>query len=157
MKKWIEDEKEIEEILARAAVGRLGLADGGEPYVVPLNFVYGSGCIYFHAGLEGRKIEILNKNPRVCFEVDELTEIVVNREGSCFSTAHYHSVIASGTSRFLESAEEKLNALDLLMQKYANGEKYEPIAEYAVAIVNVCEIKIEKMTCKANVPDEDAE
>ena len=157
MKKWIEDEKEIEEILARATVGRLGLADGGEPYVVPLNFVYGNGCIYFHAGLEGRKIEMLNKNPRVCFEVDELTEIVVNREASCFSTAHYRSVIALGTARFLESAEEKMDALDLLMEKYANGEKYEPIAEHTLAIVNVCEIKIEKMTCKASVPDEDAE
>jgi nitroimidazol reductase NimA-like FMN-containing flavoprotein (pyridoxamine 5'-phosphate oxidase superfamily) len=157
MKKWIEEEKEIEELLARATVGRLGLADGGEPYVVPLNFVYGKGRIYFHAGLEGRKIDMLNKNPRVCFEVDELTEIVVNREASCFSTAHYHSVIAWGTSRFLESDEEKLAALDLLMQKYAKGDTYEPIAEHTVAIVNVCEIKVEKMTCKANVPDEDAE
>jgi nitroimidazol reductase NimA-like FMN-containing flavoprotein (pyridoxamine 5'-phosphate oxidase superfamily) len=157
MKKWIEDEKEIEGILARAAVGRLGLADGGEPYVVPLNFVYGNGCIYFHAGLEGRKIDMLKKNPRVCFEVDELTEVVVNAEASCFSTAYYRSVIARGTARFLESDEEKLGALDLLMRKYAEGEKYEGIPEHALALVSVCEITIEEMSAKASVPYEGTE
>jgi nitroimidazol reductase NimA-like FMN-containing flavoprotein (pyridoxamine 5'-phosphate oxidase superfamily) len=157
MKKWIKDTQEMEALLGRAAVGRLGLADDGEPYVVPLNFAYGNGCIYFHAGFEGRKIDMLNKNARVCFEVDELTEIVVNKEASCFSTAYYQSVIACGTARFLESNEEKLAALDILMQKYAAGGQYEPIAEHALAIVNVCEIKIDNMTGKANVPDEDAE
>jgi nitroimidazol reductase NimA-like FMN-containing flavoprotein (pyridoxamine 5'-phosphate oxidase superfamily) len=157
MKKWLENTQEMETILAGAPVGRLGLADDGEPYVVPLNFVYGGGRIYFHAGLEGRKIDMLKKNPRVCFEVDELKEVVVNKEASCFSTAYYQSVIAWGSARFLESDEEKLKALDLLMQKYAAGAQYEAIAEHTLAIVNVCEIKIDSMTGKANAPDEATE
>ena len=154
MKKWIEDQKEIEGILERAQVGRLGLADGDEPYVVPLNFVYSDGRIIFHSGIEGRKLEILGKNPKVCFEVDELTEVIVNEGTACFSTAHYRSVIATGTASALEGAEEKLEALDGLMKKYAAGKKYEEIPEHALAIVGVWEIKIDKMTAKASVPDE---
>ena len=154
MKVWIEDKKEIEEILERAPVGRLGLADGEEPYVVPLNFVYADDCIYFHSGIEGKKLEIINKNPRVCFEVDEMSEVFLNQEASCFSTAYYKSVIAVGTARLLEADDEKMQALDLLMNKYAAGREYEAIQEFALAIVSVCEIKIDKMTCKANVPDE---
>ncbi len=153
MKKWIEDQKEIEGILDRALVGRLGLSDDGEPYVVPLNFVYSDGRILFHTGIEGRKLEILQKNPKVCFEVDELTEVVVNEEAACFSTAYYRSVIAFGTARALESIDEKLEALDVLMKKYAAGKKWE-IPEHALAIVGVWEIKIDKMTAKASVPEE---
>lgn len=153
MKKWIEDQKEIEGILDDALVGRLGLSDDGEPYVVPLNFVYSDGRIIFHTGIEGRKLEVLQKNPKVCFEVDELTEVVVNEEAACFSTAYYRSVIAFGTARALESNDEKLEALDGLMKKYAAGKKWE-IPEHALAIVGVWEIKIDKMTAKANVPDE---
>ena len=154
MKVWIEDTKEIEEILERAPVGRLGLADGEEPYVVPLNFVYDDGRIYFHSGVEGRKLEIIKSNPRVCFEVDEIGEVVLNEGAVCFSTAYYKSVIALGTARLLEEDDEKMQALDLLMKKYAAGRKYEPIPEHAMAIVGVCEIKIDKMTCKANMPDD---
>jgi nitroimidazol reductase NimA-like FMN-containing flavoprotein (pyridoxamine 5'-phosphate oxidase superfamily) len=153
MKTWIEDRGEIEKILARADVGRLGLMADDEPYVVPLNFAYSSGCIYFHTGLEGRKMEIIQKNPRVCFEVDEQVEIVIN-EQACLSTAYYYSVIAWGTARLLEETDEKMKALELLVKKYASDKKCEPVPEHALAIVNVCEIKIDRMTAKANLPDE---
>jgi len=154
MKTWIEDKKESEAILDRALVGRLGLADAGEPYVVPLNFVYADGRIFFHTGLEGRKLEMIAKNPRVCFEVDEQAEVVINEEAACLSTAYYHSVIAWGAARMLDEDEEKLRALDLLMKKYAAGRKYEPVPEHTLPIVSVCEIEIEQMTCKANLPED---
>jgi len=152
MKKWIEDRAEMEQIVNRASVGRLGLADADEPYVVPLNFVYHDGCIYFHTGLDGRKLEIIEKNPRVCFEVDEEGDLVVN-EQSCLSTAYYYSVIAWGNARLLQETEDKMKALERLVAKYAGDKKCEPIPEHALAIVNVCEIRIEKMTGKANLPE----
>ena len=66
----IRDEAEIQEILEKGLVCRLGLYDGQYPYVVPLNYGYRNGCIYFHCAREGRKIDILKKNDRVCIEVD---------------------------------------------------------------------------------------
>jgi hypothetical protein len=154
MKVVIEDKGEMEEILRRAPVGRLGLVDEAEAYIVPLNFAYGDGCIYFHAGIEGRKLDIIGKNPRACFEVDEVSEIIINREMGCMSTAHYESVIAWGNARLLDSAEEKMSAIDLIMQKYAKDEGYEPIPEPGLAIICVVEIKIDKMTGKKNVADD---
>jgi nitroimidazol reductase NimA-like FMN-containing flavoprotein (pyridoxamine 5'-phosphate oxidase superfamily) len=152
MKTWIEDRAEMEEILGRMPVGRLGLADGGEPYVVPLNFAYSDGCIYVHTGLEGRKLEMIGKNPRVCFEVDELIEIVPN-EQACLFTTYYRSVIAWGAARLLEDADEKMRALGLLLDKYGKNAKCEPIPEHALFIVSVCEIRVESMTGKANLPE----
>lgn len=153
MKTWIEDAEDMEKILERALVGRLGLAADAEPYVVPLNYVYDNGRIYFHTGLEGRKLEIMQKNPRVCFEVDEPLEVVPHEQG-CLFTMYYRSVILWGTVRILDDNAEKMTAIKLLLAKYGAGKEYESPPEHALAIVTVCEITVEEMTGKANLPDE---
>lgn len=152
MKVWIENQKEIQEILDKAAVGRLGVIVDGEPYIVPLNYVYAGGRIYFHTGLEGRKLAALGGQAPVCFEVDELLEIVPN-EQVCLFTAYYRSVIITGKSRLLESDEDKMRALEHMLKKYGAGASFEPPPVHALAIVNVCEITPERITAKANLPE----
>jgi nitroimidazol reductase NimA-like FMN-containing flavoprotein (pyridoxamine 5'-phosphate oxidase superfamily) len=151
MKKWIESQEEMAEILGRAAVGRLGLIADGEPYVVPLNFAYADGRIYFHSGLQGRKIEAIQNNPRACFEVDELQDLVIDQQQSCLSGTRYRSVIAWGIVRRLESDAEKMKALDCLLEKYAAGKPFQLPPQHMLAIVNVYEIQVDKMSAKANV------
>ena len=60
----ITDRAEIEAILKKALVCRIGLADGGEPYIVPLSFGYEDGAVYLHSAVEGKKIAMLQKNSR---------------------------------------------------------------------------------------------
>jgi hypothetical protein len=153
MKKWIESQEEMAEILGRAAVGRLGLIADGEPYIVPLNFAYADGRIYFHSGLQGRKIEAIQKSPRACFEVDEIQDLIVDQQQSCLSGTRYHSVIAWGIVRRLESEPEKMKVLDCLLKKYAAGKTYQLPPQNMLAIVNVYEMQVDKMSAKANVPD----
>lgn len=153
MKSWIEDKSEMEKILQTQPVGCLGVVDGDEPYVIPLNFGYKDGRIYFHTGLEGRKIEVIAKNPRVCFEVHDAMEIIPN-EQVCFFTAHYRSVIAWGTAKALDNDADKLEALKVIVDKYSEGKQYEPIPEPGLALVTVYEIAVDKMTGKSNLPDE---
>ncbi len=70
--------QEIDELLSDAPFGRLALADGEVPCIVPLSYVYANKTIYFHSWHEGKKIEIMRNNPKVCFEVDEYKEILIN-------------------------------------------------------------------------------
>jgi nitroimidazol reductase NimA-like FMN-containing flavoprotein (pyridoxamine 5'-phosphate oxidase superfamily) len=154
VKTWIEDRSENEDILKRMLVGRLGLASNGEPYIVPLNYAYEGGRIYFHTGLEGRKLEALQKSPRVCFEVDELLG-VIPQEQACLFTTHYRSVMVWGTARLLRAEAEKMNALQLLVRKYGAGKEYETPPKEALDLVSVCEIEIDTMSGKANLPDTD--
>ena len=51
--KEITDPALLSAILREAFVCRLGLAGDGEPYVVPVNFVYSGGCLYLHSACEG--------------------------------------------------------------------------------------------------------
>jgi nitroimidazol reductase NimA-like FMN-containing flavoprotein (pyridoxamine 5'-phosphate oxidase superfamily) len=62
---------EARDLIAGGKIGRLGCVDNGEPYVVPINYVFEDGSIYSHS-LPGRKIEALRAHPRACLQVDKI-------------------------------------------------------------------------------------
>lgn len=141
----IKDRETIEEIIRKATVCRLGLCDGGMPYVVPLSFGYEDNRLYFHSAPEGRKIEVIKANPNVCFEVD-LAEEYVDAEVPCGWTLKYRSVIGFGTAHLLETVEDKKRALDVILAHYSDGKyEYPPGALDKVAVVRV---DIDNMTGK---------
>ena len=74
--KEIIEKSEIEAVIHKSMVCRLGLSDDDMPYIVPLCFGYQDNTIYVHSSLEGKKLDILRKNHNVCFEFDINTEIV---------------------------------------------------------------------------------
>jgi len=68
------NENQIEDLLKQQVTGRIGCHADGTTYIVPINYVYKDGYIYGHSA-EGRKIEMLRKNPEVCFQVDNIESI----------------------------------------------------------------------------------
>ena len=60
----ITDRAEIETILASTNVMHLALADGDEPFLVPVFFAYDGASMCFHSASAGTKIEILKRNPK---------------------------------------------------------------------------------------------
>ena len=69
------NELEIERLLEQQRLGRIGCHADGLTYIVPINYVYQDGCIYAHSG-PGKKIEMLDKNPQVCFQVDDIQDLL---------------------------------------------------------------------------------
>jgi nitroimidazol reductase NimA-like FMN-containing flavoprotein (pyridoxamine 5'-phosphate oxidase superfamily) len=108
---------EMEEILKRAEVGRLALYDGSSPYIIPLNFVYLNGKIGFHCDWKGKKLDIIARNPRCCFEVDEfMGEVTYHYDALCH--LDYDSVIATGKARIENGEDEKYAFFQQLHAKY---------------------------------------
>jgi len=138
----ITDFSEIEEILNRAGVCRLGLADGDTPYIVPLNFGYRDRAIFFHTGQAGKKIDILRKNPAVCFEV-EIDTAVIRSDTACGLGMAYRSVVGAGTARFIEDAAGKKEALDIIMAHYDGAGAWE---YRETSFGKACIIKVEIKT-----------
>ena len=62
-------------ILQRATLGRLACARHDQPYVVPVHFSFDRdrGCLFGFAPV-GQKVIWMRENPRVCVEVDEITD-----------------------------------------------------------------------------------
>jgi nitroimidazol reductase NimA-like FMN-containing flavoprotein (pyridoxamine 5'-phosphate oxidase superfamily) len=101
---------EIDDFLRSQRRGRLGCHDDGLTYVVPLMFVREDDCLYFHT-IEGQKVNMMRRNPSVCFEVDELWE-----NGS------WISVIALGTFEEL-LGDDARRALGVLGHEPPAGER----------------------------------
>ena len=115
--KEITGKKEIESILQRAEVCRIALSDNNTPYVIPVSFGYKNNCLYFHSAGEGKKIEILKKNNKVCFEV-EYGISLLNAGKICDWGMKYCCVVGYGRAYFINSIDEKRRAMDTIIAHY---------------------------------------
>ena len=143
--KEIADREEIDSIIRRSRVLRLGLSDKGQPYVVPLCFGYDGKALYFHCAREGRKLDILSRNSRVCFEFDNF-EAMVEANDACGWGIRYQSVIGVGTAQLVEEGPDKQHALSVIMAQYSERAFSFP-AEMLVRTA-VVKIEIERLTGK---------
>lgn len=143
----VTDQKIIDSILSSAVHGHLGMCDDGEPYVLPMNYAWSDGIIIMHCAKEGRKLDILAKNPKVCFQVDDRTS-VVESEKPCGWGMLYACVIIVGTASIVHDPAKKAEALSKIMQHFKPdfSHTFTPDETASVCII---EIIPEKITCKA--------
>jgi len=141
----IKSREEIEAIIRKSLVCRLGMADENGPYIVPLSFGYADNCLFFHSAKEGKKLDILRKNNKVCFEVDTDKEIV-NGDKACDWGMKFKSVIGFGKVFLIEDMESKKRGLDIIMHHYS-GKSFE-FEEKEVNRAVIFKVEIESMTGK---------
>ncbi|HSQ93766.1 MAG TPA: pyridoxamine 5'-phosphate oxidase family protein [Methanoregula sp.] len=146
--RMITDRTAIEAILNEATVCRIGLADGGEPYVVPVCFGYEDGALYLHSAPDGKKIALLEKNPSCCFEVD-ICDQVIRGDCPCSWGMRYRSVIGYGRAAILNDPAEKRHGLNCIMRHYHGGTH--EFSDRDIRSVAVIRIAIGSMTGKKHV------
>jgi uncharacterized protein len=116
----IKDTKELEEILKKADVCRIAFAVDGTPYIVTMNYGYSwkdNLTLYFHCAKEGKKLELMKKNNRVCFEMD-IDHDIVQSENACDWGMKYRSIVGLGLLESISNEEEKKKGLDCIMDHY---------------------------------------
>jgi uncharacterized protein len=141
----IKDREAIDAIIRECRVCRLGLSDGGQPYVVPLSFGYDGESFYFHGASTGRKIDILRANNRVCFELDILGALRPSDE-ACRWSAGYRSVIGFGIAEIVELPEAKRKILGVIMAQYSD-ETFS-FTDEAVHRTTVIKVHVDSITGK---------
>ncbi|MBI3601029.1 MAG: pyridoxamine 5'-phosphate oxidase family protein [Nitrospinae bacterium] len=165
--KEIKDKTVIVDVLNTCYIGRLGtIGKDGYPMVKPLNFAYnppipplvkggegGFGKIYFHTAKEGEKIEDIKRDNRVCFEVDLPIAYIKAKNNPCQADYLYRSVIIKGRAKIVEDREEKLLALNCLMEKHQPGGGYGDYTEDKLTKVGIVRIDIEEMRGKEDLRD----
>lgn len=112
---------EIESFIRDSSLCHLAMIDNGKPYVVPMNFGYANGALYFHSAPEGRKINVLRENPQVCFSIVDKYDLVTG-EKACSWNTRYSSVIGTGKATIITDREEKEKGLKSLMAQYSEEE-----------------------------------
>jgi hypothetical protein len=99
------NEIEIDNLLKQQAIGRIGCYADGSIYIVPVNYVYDGSAIYCQSAM-GRKIEMMRKNPEVCFEVEDIK-----------SMFEWKSVVVRGKFEEITDTEKKEQAMQGLIHR----------------------------------------
>lgn len=142
----IKDPAVLESILSTATICHLAMMDGNRPYLLPFNFGYHDGCLYIHAACEGKKIDLLKQNNRVCFEVT-LQADVIPGEKPCHWSTRYRSIVGYGRVDIITDFDEKCQGLDILMrqQGFQGALQYE---KGSVDLMVILKVTIDEMTGK---------
>jgi len=99
------NDTQIEALLKDQVTGRIGCHSDGVTYIVPVNYLYDGTHIYCHSA-KGMKIEMMRKNPEICFEVDIIKDIT-----------NWQSVIAWGKFEEITEMNEKQAVLQKLINR----------------------------------------
>jgi hypothetical protein len=136
-------QREVEQFLACARVGRLGMCLESGPYVVPVGYGYADGKIFFHTCNKGLKMDGLRRNANVCFEVDEVLS----------DASMFKSVIVFGTAEIISDKERMIPYLQRLIDKYRVPESFDKYMsklgrnrEKELEAVRICIITSKKIT-----------
>lgn len=99
------NDQEIEELILQQVVGRIGCHADDITYIVPISYVYDGKYIYVHT-TEGMKVDLMRKNPKVCFQVDKMDNM-----------ANWQSVVSWGDYEELTETADRVQALQKLIDR----------------------------------------
>jgi hypothetical protein len=92
-------------LLQAHQLGRLGCSVNGEPYVLPINYLYTGEDLYMHS-LPGLKIRAMREQPQICLQVDEITD-----------DYNWKSVLVFGEYEEITNADEREQILGAMFQR----------------------------------------
>lgn len=93
----------VNELLKRVNYGHLGCAEHNQPYVVPIHFGYDGETVYIFT-TPGKKSEIIDANPNVCLQVEE----ILNKDD-------WQSVMVVGQAKMVTDDAEREKAMQLIL------------------------------------------
>ena len=145
----ITDPQQILDILEAGKILHLGLAVDNAPYVVPMNYGYtmedGKLTLYLHSAVRGKKLDMIQANSKVFFEID-CDRMPFEGRVPCQYGMVYSSIMGRGTATLVEDPEAKMQAMSILM-KTQTGKDF-TFNERLVSIVTVIRIDVQEYTAK---------
>ena len=145
----VTDKAQILHILDTAKVLNLGLSVNDDPYVVPMNYGYtmedGKLTLYLHSAVKGKKLDMIQANPRVFFSMD-CDRMPFEGRVACQYGLVYSSIMGSGMATLVEDVEEKKRAMSILMKTQTGGDF--TFEDRLVTIVTVIRIDVAEYTAK---------
>ena len=154
----IKDPSVILDIINSLPIGHLAMNDAGKPYGVTMNYLSEldanrNAVLYFHGAKEGRKTEILARDPHVYFfaERDDGPKVIVRPNGTKSVTNLYVSVAGEGVMEPVEDAAEKSRVL-LAMANAFSDEPVESVPDAVMEMTAVWKLVLHNVTGKSNPP-----
>ncbi|MGN1410902.1 MAG: pyridoxamine 5'-phosphate oxidase family protein [Oscillospiraceae bacterium] len=134
-------------VLGKCEYATLSMVDlEGNPYCIPITIANDEKYIYFHSAMEGTKIDILKKNPKVCISCVGDTQVQQDK----FTTLFQSAIVKGVASEILED-NEKIQALRLICQRHtpSNMNDFDNVIKRSLSRTAIYKISIEEITGKS--------
>lgn len=140
----------MEDIISRCQYCSMAMVDqDNRPYVLPMNFGYAEGVVYLHSAPEGKKVDILHSNSKVCLAFSTDHELRYQSENvACSYSMKYRSVLIYGKVTFITDPDEKRRVLNIIMKQYTGRDDFK-YNDPAIKNVLVYKVVAEKMEGRA--------
>ena len=139
---------EIDQIIHNALYCQLACSLNNEPYIIPIAYGYDGEAIYFHTGMEGKKIDVFSANPKVCLSFIVDVKIHPNPLEACQWSFQYKSVIGYGDVKEINNLNQRLNALSAIMAHYT--QKQWDFPEDELSKTRLWKVKLHDLTGKVS-------
>ena len=90
-------EDEIKKVIKEQMLCRIAFKGKNYPYMAPFQYVYMNGTLYFHFTDYGRKMQFLEKDKRVCVEIEKYQP----------DMSEYNFVVLRGSIEIVNDAQER--------------------------------------------------
>ncbi len=145
----ITEQPKIDEVIRSCQFCFVAVADvDATPYVFPMNFGYRDGILYLHSGPQGKKTDILEKNPKVCISFCANASLYYTAEQiACTYLMQTKSVIIDGQVEFIADDAEKIRIMNIIMAHYTAKTDFQYSAP-AIKNVRVWKIQPTQVSCR---------
>jgi len=111
----------IDAILDEALIAHVGITDGnGQPLVIPTLHARSGDTVYLHGSVASRTLKALAADAPVCLTVSLIDGLVLAR-AAMHHSANYRSAMLLGHARSVEDPEEKMAALQAVVEHIVPG------------------------------------
>lgn len=154
----IENREQIFAFLKNANYGYLNMFDELYPYSIPMNYIFVDSKIVLHCAKNGKKIDLIKKNPNVSFNVSKglsfIPSYYTDSKNACSATTFFKSIMIQARASFTVELDEKAKYLKEFMEKFQPERKYKNIsleeASYKAMLksMNLIELEIIDISAK---------
>jgi uncharacterized protein len=148
-RRGVYDRETVYSILDEALICHAGFIVDGQPVVIPTIHWRQGDTLYFHGSMASRMLRSLRNGVEVCVTVTLLDGLVIARSAFHHSM-NYRSAVIFGTAREVTDTEEKLRALDALVDHVVAGRAAEarPANDKELRQTMVLALPIEEASAK---------
>ena len=98
---------EIEKLIREQMLCRIAFKGNDYPYMAPFQYVFMNGSLYFHFTDYGRKMKLLEKDKRVCVEIERYRT----------DLSEYNFVVLRGTLKVVTDPQERAKVIKRMAEE----------------------------------------
>jgi nitroimidazol reductase NimA-like FMN-containing flavoprotein (pyridoxamine 5'-phosphate oxidase superfamily) len=95
------EKNEIEQLIREQMLCRIAFKGAEYPYIAPFQYVFMDGTLYFHFTDYGKKMKLLEKDKRVCVEIEKFHP----------DMSEYNFVVLRGALEVVEDSQERAKVI----------------------------------------------